>query len=151
MARVLGEHGVSTLHVAEHEAFSAYAPVAVARAVADVAERIKPAAVVAAGTERGNEVLAHVAAVHDVPMAANVVQVVQPDPLEVERQVVGGAVLERVRLDGQPAVASVAGHAVAPTPATEPTQTRVEQVTVELTPAGMLPTGVPYRTFKQRQ
>ena len=38
--------------------------------------RVQPAAVVATGTERGNEVLAHVAAIADEPFAANVVHAI---------------------------------------------------------------------------
>lgn len=131
------EQGVRTLFVSTDAQLERYAARAWARVV-DAALQVSGAAyLLGGGTPRGNEVLAHVAAIHDVPMAANVVQVVQSDPLEVERQVVGGAVLERVGLGGRPAVASVAGHAVAPTPSAEPTQTRVEQVTVELTPADL--------------
>ena len=52
----------------------------------------------AAGTPRGNEMLAHVAARLDVAMAANVVAVDARRPLTVTRQVVGGAALEEMRL-----------------------------------------------------
>ena len=56
--------------------------------------------VTAAGTPRGNEVLAHVAARPGVAMAANVVVVRAASPLSVvTRQVVGGAALEEMRLD----------------------------------------------------
>ena len=44
-----GEH-VSTLHVAEHEAFGSYAPAAIARATVEVVRDVGPAAVVAAGS-----------------------------------------------------------------------------------------------------
>ena len=37
--RPLGEHGIATVHVAEHDAFSSYAPAAVARAALDVMGR----------------------------------------------------------------------------------------------------------------
>ena len=68
------------LHVAEHAAFEAFAPVAVARVVAGVAERMGSSAVVAAGNNRGNEVLAHVAAITDLPFAANCVDATAGDP-----------------------------------------------------------------------
>jgi electron transfer flavoprotein alpha subunit len=51
--------------------------------------------IVGPGTERGNEILAHVAAQLDLPMAANVTQV-RGD--EVTRQRWGGSLLEEARL-----------------------------------------------------
>ena len=57
--------GVRTLHVAE---IDGYAPQAWARAIASLA----PTTVVAAGTDRGNEVLAHAAVMTGGVLAANV-------------------------------------------------------------------------------
>ncbi|QFG67907.1 electron transfer flavoprotein subunit alpha/FixB family protein [Ornithinimicrobium pratense] len=131
------EHGVRTLFVSTDAQLERYAARAWARVVDAGLQGSGAAYLIGGGTPRGNEVLAHVASFHDVPMAANVVQIVQSDPLEVERQVVGGAVLERIGLGGELAVASVAGHAVAPVPSAEPTQTQVEQVAVQLTPADL--------------
>ena len=68
--------------------------------------------VMASGTPRGNEMLAHVAARLGVPMAANVISFGGLSPFVVTRQVVGGSVLEEMRLDQRPAVFTVAGHAV---------------------------------------
>lgn len=132
------EQGVRSLLVTTDAPLERYAALAWARVVDAALEVSGAAYLLAGGTPRGNEVLAHVAAVHDVPMAANVVQVVQPEPLEVERQVVGGAVLERVGLGGRPAVASVAGHAVEPAPSAVPARTTVEEVEVELIPADLV-------------
>ena len=74
-AAALGAHGVATAHVAEHDALSAFAPDAWARIVGDLADRLDAAAIVAAGSERGNDVLARVAARSGLPMAANVIAV----------------------------------------------------------------------------
>ena len=52
--------------------------------------------VIAAGTSRGNEVLAHVAARAGVAMAANVLSFGGLSPFVVTRQVVGGAALEEM-------------------------------------------------------
>ena len=58
-------------------------------------------AVVAVGTDRGNEVLAHVAAVEDLPFAANATAVTVADgPWELTRTRWGGSLLERSTLDG---------------------------------------------------
>jgi electron transfer flavoprotein alpha subunit len=112
LAASLGQHGVSTLHVAEHDGFDAYAPVAVARAAVELAERLGPRAVVAAGSERGNEVLAHVAALLDQPLAANCAEAQAGEPLRVTRVRWGGSLLEEAELQGAPALLTIAPHAV---------------------------------------
>jgi electron transfer flavoprotein alpha subunit len=100
--------GVGTLHVAETDG---YAPQAWARAIAGLA----PTTVVAAGTDRGNEVLAHAAAMLGGVFAANVVRAAGDD---VTRQRWGGSLLEEARLHGDVKLMTVAPHAVAIEPAT---------------------------------
>ncbi len=117
MAGELGAHGVSTLHVAEHEAFGSYAPAAAARALVELAARLSPDAIVAAGSERGNEILARAAALLDLPLAANCVEATAGEPLRVTRQRWGGSLLEEAELVGAPALLTVAPHVVAAAPA----------------------------------
>jgi electron transfer flavoprotein alpha subunit len=112
--RGLGDHGVGTVHVAEHDAFDAYAPVAVARAVAELAARVAPAAVVAAGSERGNEVMAHVAAMTDLPLAANCLEANAGDATTVTRVRWGGSLLEEARVHGRVTLLTVQPHAFEP-------------------------------------
>ena len=112
LAATLGEHGIDALHVAEHDAYSAYAPVAVARAAVDAATRSQASAVVAAGSERGNEVLAHVAAILDQPLAANCVEATAGDPAQVTRVRWGGSLLEEAALHGSPKLMTVQPHTV---------------------------------------
>ncbi len=109
----LGAHGVGTVHVAEDERLAAYAPAAWARCVTDLLDRLEPSAVVAAGTNRGNEVLAQVAARLDLPFAANCTQVAAGSPLRLTRIRWGGSLLEEAALHGSPALLSVAPHMVA--------------------------------------
>ncbi|HEU0336215.1 MAG TPA: electron transfer flavoprotein subunit alpha/FixB family protein [Gaiellaceae bacterium] len=137
LAAVLGEHGVSTLHVAEHEAFDAYAPVAVARAAVELVGRLGSRAVVAAGSERGNEVLAHVAAMLDQPLAANCVEASAGEPLRVTRVRWGGSLLEEAELNGAPALLTVAPHAVSAEP-TGAAAAAVEAFAPELSEADLL-------------
>jgi electron transfer flavoprotein alpha subunit len=92
---------------------SGYSPDAWAAALAQVTEQRAPTAVVAPGSERGNEVLAHVAARLEVPMAANCTSVTPGDPLIVTRVRWGGSLLEESRLHGSPALLTAAPHAVA--------------------------------------
>src|SRR5689334_23763604 len=70
-----------------------YAPGAWAAAVIELVERRSPSAVIAAGSEVGNEVLAHVAARLDLPFAANCVEATPGDPLLVTRARWGGSLL----------------------------------------------------------
>lgn len=104
--------GVEALHLAESDAFASYAPAAIAQALVELVERLAPEAVVAAGTERGNEVLAHVAAKLDLPFSANCVAATPGDPLLVTRARWGGSLLEEARLHGTVKLLTVQPHAV---------------------------------------
>ena len=94
----------------------AYAPSAWAAAIADAAGGADT--VVAAGSDRGNELLAHVAARLDQPFAANVTAV---DGDVVTRIRWGGSLFEEARLHGSPRIISVAPH----------TQAAAEPISVE--------------------
>ena len=104
--------GIEALHVAEGEAFELYAPGAIASALVDRIRELQPSAVVAAGTARGNEVLAHVAARLDLPFAANCVAATPGEPLSVTRVRWGGSLLEETRVHGSPTLITVQPHAV---------------------------------------
>ncbi|MDQ3617024.1 MAG: electron transfer flavoprotein subunit alpha/FixB family protein [Actinomycetota bacterium] len=124
----LGAYGVSTVHHADGDAFTSYAAAAWAAAV--VAAAGDASVVTAAGTPRGNEVLAHVACRLGVAMAANVVEIDSTSPLVVSRQVLGGAALEEMGLGDAVAVFSVAGHACDPAEAEASTSPVVQPLDV---------------------
>jgi electron transfer flavoprotein alpha subunit len=107
-ARGLGDD-VAAVAVAGEEP---YAPAAWGQAVAEAARARSARAVVAPGTERGNEVLAHVGAILDQPFAANCTAIAPGDPPTVTRVRWGGSLLEEARLHGSPMLVSVAPHAV---------------------------------------
>ena len=80
-------------------------------------------AVVAAGTEHGNEVMAHLGAISGLPMAANCVAaapLAPPAPAARRPQpcppAVGRLLLEEAVLDAPAALLTVATDAVAPSP-----------------------------------
>jgi electron transfer flavoprotein alpha subunit len=73
-------------------------------------------AATAPGSERGNEILAHVAAKLDQPMAANCVAVSAGSPATVTRVRWGGSLLEEAQLIGAPLLYTAAAHAVAAEP-----------------------------------
>jgi electron transfer flavoprotein alpha subunit len=102
------EVAVDALHVAEVD--GSYAPAAWAAAVCDRASALDPDAILAAGSDRGNEVLAHVGARLDLPFAANVTEL-RGDELTRVRW--GGSLFEEARLHGSPKLLSVAPYAVA--------------------------------------
>jgi electron transfer flavoprotein alpha subunit len=114
--------GVRTLHLAEVDG---YAPQAWARAIA----QLEPTTIVAAGTDIGNEVLAHAAVMTGGVLAANCLNASGD---EVVRQRWGGSLLEEARLHGDVKLMTVAPHTVAIEEAAgEPS---VERFTPELQP-----------------
>ena len=87
-----------------------YAPEAWARALVEEGADV----LVAPGTDRGHEVLAHAAALLDAPLAANCVDArADGDSLLLTRQRWGGSLLEEARLTGSPKLLTVAPHVVA--------------------------------------
>jgi electron transfer flavoprotein alpha subunit len=100
LAESLQQYGVSKAHVVAHERLSNYAPEAWARCIVQLMETLKPQAVLSAGSERGNEVLAHVAAHANLALAANCIDVTPGEPFTVTRQRWGGSLLEEARLAG---------------------------------------------------
>ena len=88
-AAALGGHGVATVHVAEHDALATHAPAALGRSLTELAGRLSSPAVVGPGTERGNEVLAHAAAIGDLPLAANCTAVVPGERADGDPRALG--------------------------------------------------------------
>jgi electron transfer flavoprotein alpha subunit len=125
---------VETVHVAEGDAFSSYAPVAIARGLVELVERLGTTTVVAAGTPRGNEVLAHAAAILDQPLAANCIEVAGDDVTRVRW---GGSLLEEARVHGAPRLLTVQPHAVAAEEANGESA-RVERFTPGLSEADLV-------------
>jgi electron transfer flavoprotein alpha subunit len=134
----LGRYGVRDVHRVGGPDFSAYSAAAWAAAVRQVQQAQGSVVLMAGGTNRGMEVLAHVAARSGVAMAANVVAFTGLAPFTVHRQVVGGAVVEEMVLDERPAVFTVAGHAVEATPADAPLAATLHEVQVAVDPADLV-------------
>ena len=111
-AAALGAYGVPTVHLAVHDGLTDYAPAGSARAAAELVERLSPRAVVAVGDQRGNEVLAHLGAITDLPVAADCTSVVLGDPTEVVRARWAGNLQEHALLHAPVALVSVVPHAV---------------------------------------
>jgi electron transfer flavoprotein alpha subunit len=96
----------------EHPILSDYAPEAIAESLVQLIGAESPSAVLASGTERGNEVMAHVAALLDLPLAANVTEV-RPgvEVWGLTRTRWGGSLLEEASLTASVKLVTVAPHA----------------------------------------
>jgi electron transfer flavoprotein alpha subunit len=117
-AAALADYGVTDVDVIEPGTLAGYAPQAWARVLADLATETGATAVLAAGTDRGNEVLAHLGAITGLPMAANCT-VVTPDGGRTHRIVRhrwAGLLLEHAVMEAPVALFTVATDAVAPVP-----------------------------------
>ncbi|MEM7330892.1 MAG: electron transfer flavoprotein subunit alpha/FixB family protein [Chloroflexota bacterium] len=114
-------YGASTVHLIEHDQLDRYAPEAWARSVAQLSEDSSPEAILGVGTERGNEVMAHLAAVMDAPLAANCMEITPGDETYfVTRVRWGGSLLEEANLSGDPKLLTVAAHVLSAAPADSP-------------------------------
>jgi len=112
-----------------------YAPAAWARSIVQAIAESGPSAVLAPGTDRGNEVLAHVAAELDQPLAANCVAAALGEPATVTRVRWGGSLLEEARMHGSPVLLTVAPHAIAADPAAAGAEVEVLQTQPDGSPA----------------
>jgi len=110
----VGKFGAKVLHVANNPELNDYAPMATGRALAQLADQLKPAAVIAAGTPRGNEQLAHLAAFKDLPMAAECTNITLGNPHKVVRARWGGNLLEDANVHADLLIASVMALAFEP-------------------------------------
>ena len=132
LASGLAAHAVAVLHAIEDPRLAEYAPEAIGKALAQLIERERPSAVVAPGSERCAEVMAHSAARSALPMTANAIDVRPGDPWQATRQRWGGSLLEEARLDGPVRLLTVAPHAVEPAVATAPSQVDVQPFAANL-------------------
>ena len=126
----IGVFGATTVHQVHGDVFGDYGPEAWGAVVAEAVDALHPDIVVATGTDRGNEVMAHAAARLDLPMVANVIEFADGELIRVRW---GGSLLERCSLDAPVRLITVAHHAFA---ATESPQTATAvPLNVEIDPA----------------
>jgi electron transfer flavoprotein alpha subunit len=118
----LAAHGAASARVIGPGDLDGYAPQAWARALAGLAAETGAAAEVAAATDRGNEVMAYLGALTGLPVAANCVEAAPADDgtYLLVRHRWAGLLLEEARLDGSPALMTVATEAVPAVTVPEP-------------------------------
>lgn len=112
LAGIVGEYGATLLHVATHSSITDYTPMASGRALKDLVEKLKPAAVLAAGSPRGNEQLAHLSAFLDIPMAAECSEITLGSPHHVLRARWAGNLIESAFVHSDLLVASILSFSI---------------------------------------
>lgn len=122
----LGRYGVAGVIQAGDSQLPEYAPVAWAKIIAQVMADQSPAMVIAAATDRGNEIMAHLGAISDLPMAANCSAVSADDPSRVTRLRWGSSLLEEAVIQGEPRLLTVALYVVEAAEAASALQPSVE-------------------------
>ena len=134
----LAEHGITQIHVAEHTSLTDYAPVAAARSVIQLIGSSKPTMVLAAGSARGNEVMAHVAAITDQPLATDCFTITMGSPTEVTRARWGGNLIEHAKIHSEVALATIMLHVVQAEPAATPGVASISTFAPVLTDADLV-------------
>lgn len=133
----IADHGVDTAYVVEDARLTDYAPDAWAQAIAGMVGTHSPEAVIACGSEIGNELLARVAARLDLPMAANALEVETGDVYTMTRVRWGGSLLEEASLTASTKLLTAAQHAFEPAE-TSSGMPKVEAVTAEISDADLV-------------
>jgi electron transfer flavoprotein alpha subunit len=112
----LSAYGVADAYAVESPQLTGYAPQAWARALAGLADELSATAVVAAGTDRGSEVMAHLGSVTGLPVAANCASAARDTAgtFRLVRHRWAGSLLEDCVLEAPRALLTVAVDAVAP-------------------------------------
>lgn len=108
----VGDYGAATLRTVDHEGLDAYAPPAWAKSLNQLVDEVAPDAVVAPGTDRGHEVMAHLAAQRDLPMAANCLEIEPGEPYQLKRQRWGGSLFEHAELSADTKLLTTTPHEV---------------------------------------
>lgn len=108
-----GEFGAETVHTCTHDVLADYGPDAHGAVVAQLVEALAPDAVLACGSDRGNEVMAQAAARLDAPFVANCTDVTPGGEWSLTRVQWGGSLLEDATLDADVPLLTCGLHTVA--------------------------------------
>ena len=135
LAADLGAYGATKVVLVHHAELTDYAPEAWGEAIAELIAIRAPAAVVATGTDRGNEVLAYAAAIADNAFAANVSEIkhVGDASIDLTRVRWGGSLLEQSKLIASVYTLSGAAHTFSGDPSPDHVGTTAEIEMVEAT------------------
>jgi electron transfer flavoprotein alpha subunit len=126
------------LHSVQANAIQPYAPDAIAAILERAADELDAAAVFAAGTERGNDVMARLAARTGLPLAANCISATSGDPAIVVRNRWGGSLLETATLRSPRPLITVQPYAFRVTEGPAPLEVDVKRHLDDLDPRDLL-------------
>ena len=117
LAETAGRYGAEVTHVARHDVLTDYGPAAWGETVAQLAATTAAGAVVAGGTDRGNEVMAQAAARMNQAMVANAIVVEPGVTWQITRLRWGGSLHERAEVTSAVKVITFAPHSIEATEA----------------------------------
>jgi len=123
--------GATVVHVADHDLLGDYGPEAWGETVAQAVSALGADVVLAAGTERGNEIMAQAAARADQAMVANVVNIEPGDVWTLTRVRWGGSLLEETTLDATVKMMTLAPHTREPARSPVVSESRVFEPILE--------------------
>ena len=135
LSEQLAAFGVTNVHQVHDAVLADYGPEAWGEVVAQAVRALAPAVVLATGTDRGNEVMAHAAARLDLPFSANCTEFGDGDPLSLTRVRWGGSLLEDATLAADVKLVTIAHHAVDAQTADAPGAASVAALGVTLDPS----------------
>jgi electron transfer flavoprotein alpha subunit len=119
---VLGAYGVADVCVLVLPRSVGYAPRAVATGLAQLAGAARASAVIAAATDHGNEIMAHLGSLSHLPVVANCFEAERlgETSMRLSRHRWGGSLIEDSTLEASVALLTVATDAVSPIPVPRP-------------------------------
>ena len=125
--------GAEVVHIVSDPLLVDYGPEAYGQALSDLIEEAEPEALMAIGTDRGNEVLAQVAARSNLGFVANCLSVDPSDVVwSVTRAQWGGSLLEDATLEGDVKLVTYGHHVVAAEECDEPGEGTIEEFEPDL-------------------
>ncbi len=113
VAAELAAHGAVTVHQVHHDLLADYGPEAWGEAIAQATRTLQPVAVLACGTDRGNEVMAQAAARLNAPLVVNctAISATGGETWTLTRSRWGGSLLESCTLTAPLKLLTVTHHA----------------------------------------
>jgi electron transfer flavoprotein alpha subunit len=134
LQETLGAYGVADACVLVLPRTVGYAPRALATGLAQLAGAARASAVLAASTDHGNEVMAHLGALSHLPMVTNCFEIERlgPTTVRLSRQRWGGSLIEDATLEASVALLTIATDAVSANPADFPTEPEARTFTPDL-------------------
>jgi len=134
LGQTCADYGVELAYCLTSPLLSDYGPEAWGQAIVELANQCSPSVILSVGTDRGNEVLAQVAARLDTPFVANSLHVRRGDAWEITRIQWGGSLLEDIAVDAELLIVSYTHHSIEPVCFAAENGIEIRVVEIELDP-----------------